>query len=100
MNEFDLKAGQWDMNPMHAARTNAIAEHILQTITLKKEMSVLEYGAGLIDLEKEPYQAEFDLIVTQMVLHHVTDIECFVIKRDQTNDRFAKYLLFLLTAAK
>jgi len=118
MNEFDLKAELWDMNPIHLARTKAVASHILQDIPLRKEMTVLEYGAGtgllslllkdhvgritlmdssegmirvirdkiaassmsnlepvFMDLEKESYQAEFDLIVSQMVLHHVNDVD-------------------------
>jgi 2-polyprenyl-3-methyl-5-hydroxy-6-metoxy-1,4-benzoquinol methylase len=203
MNEFDLKAELWDMDPIHLARTKSIASQILQHIPLRKEMTVLEYGAGtgmlslmlskqvgrivlmdssegmirvardkiarigltnmepvLLDLEKESYDAEFDLIATQMVLHHVENVdnmfrkfhgllkpggflaiadlypedgsfhgegftghkgfdpldlsrktaaagfiniqfrECFIIKREQTENRTAEYPLFLLTAGK
>ena len=46
MNEFDIKAAEWDMNPMHTDRSVAIAREIMEKIPLNKEMNVLEYGAG------------------------------------------------------
>ena len=46
MNEFDIKAAEWDLNPMHRDRSVAIAKEIMEKIPLKKEMTVLEYGAG------------------------------------------------------
>lgn len=117
MNEFDIKAGEWDNNLMHWDRSEAIAEEIKKLIPLNKEMTALEYGAGtgitsfllkdclkeitLMDnssemiriinekisrtkvknlkalnfnLEEEEYkEGKFDLIFTQMVLHHVND---------------------------
>jgi ubiquinone/menaquinone biosynthesis C-methylase UbiE len=119
MNEFDIKAGEWDKNPMHWDRSEAIAKEIIKVIPLKKDMTALEYGAGtgitsfllkdyvkeitLMDnssemvrminekidstkvknlktlnfnLETQEYKGgKFDLIFTQMVLHHVNDIE-------------------------
>lgn len=119
MNEFDIKAAEWDNNPMHWDRSEAIAKEIIRLIPLKKEMTALEYGAGtgigsfllkdylkeilLMDnssemvrminkkiksskaknlkalnfnLETDEYKdGKFDLIFTQMVLHHVNDIE-------------------------
>ncbi len=119
MNDFDLKAAEWDKNPMHWNRSEAIAKEIINLIPLKKEMSALEFGAGtgitsfilkdylreitLMDnssemvrvmnekiesykvknlktlnfnLETDEYKGmKFDLIFTQMVLHHVIDIE-------------------------
>ena len=119
MNEFDVKAADWDNNPMHWDRSEAVASEIMKLIPLNKEMKALEYGAGTgitsfllkdylknitlmdsssemvkminkkiestgvknmktlnFDLENSDYKAEkFDLIFTQMVLHHVTDIE-------------------------
>jgi tRNA (cmo5U34)-methyltransferase len=46
MNEFDAKAHEWDLNPMHIERSEAIASHILEMIPLNKNMTALEYGAG------------------------------------------------------
>jgi ubiquinone/menaquinone biosynthesis C-methylase UbiE len=124
MNEFDIKAAEWDKNPMHWDRSEAIANEILKLIPLKKDMTALEYGAGTgitsfllrdhlkeitlmdnsvemvrimnekikasnaknlkvvnYDLEhSDYYEKKFDLIFTQMVLHHVIDIES-IIKR-------------------
>jgi tRNA (cmo5U34)-methyltransferase len=123
-NEFDLKASDWDENPMHHARSEAIAKELLRLIPLKKEMRAMEYGAGtgilsfllkdhfdeilmmdssvemvnvtfkkidatgvknlkpiIFDLEHETYtDSSFDLIFTQMVLHHVNDIENIINK--------------------
>jgi tRNA (cmo5U34)-methyltransferase len=122
MNEFDIKAAEWDQNPMHWDRSEAIAIEIKKMIPLNTEMRVLEYGAGtgitsfllkdhvkeitLMDnssemvrlmtekiktskaknlkvlnfnLEHSDYKNErFDLIFTQMVLHHVTDIDLII----------------------
>lgn len=118
MNEFDQKARDWDSNPMHTARSKAVAEHIRKLIPLDKSMKALEFGAGtgstsvfladflgeilmtdnsrgmvdmmnakisrtgiknlkavLFDLEKNDYPGKFDIIYTQMVLHHVPDTE-------------------------
>jgi ubiquinone/menaquinone biosynthesis C-methylase UbiE len=46
MNEFDLKAPEWDNNPTHRDRSVAIANEIISLIPLSKEMTALEYGAG------------------------------------------------------
>jgi tRNA (cmo5U34)-methyltransferase len=122
MNEFDIKAADWDKNPMHYDRSEAIANEIIKLIPLKKEMTALEYGAGTgitsfllkdhlkeitlmdnstemvkvmnekikaskavnmkvlnFDLEHSQYQEEkFDLIFTQMVLHHVAEIDIII----------------------
>ena len=119
MNEFDIKAAEWDKNPMHRDRSEAIAKEIIKLIPLKNEMTAIEYGAGTgitsfllkdylkeitlmdnssemvkvmnekikttkvknlkalnFDLEYTDYKGrKFDLIFTQMVLHHVTDTE-------------------------
>jgi len=119
MNEFDIKAAGWDLNPMHVERSEAIAKQIAERIPLNPLMIALEYGAGTgltsflledqlkeitmidsssemvkimkskikaikstklkalrFDLEKEDWQDNrFDLILSQMVLHHVIDIE-------------------------
>ena len=124
MNEFDKKAAEWDMNPMHWDRSEAISNQIKELVPLNKQMTALEYGAGTgitsfllkdylkeitlmdnssemvkvinekiktsevrnlktlnFDLESMDYKlAKFDLIFTQMVLHHVTDIENLINK--------------------
>ncbi|MBK9389525.1 MAG: class I SAM-dependent methyltransferase [Bacteroidetes bacterium] len=118
MNEFDIKAAEWDKNPMHWDRSAAIAKGIIAEIPLLPHFTAMEYGAGtgilsfflkdhlkeillldnsaemirltnekilssgaknlktkLFDLEHADLEDEkFDLIFTQMVLHHVTDI--------------------------
>jgi tRNA (cmo5U34)-methyltransferase len=119
MNEFDIKAADWDNNPMHWERSRAIVNGILKQLPLSKDMTALEYGAGtgitsfllkdhmkeitmmdnsaemvrvmdekiraaetknlkaiFFDLEtKEWTGKKFDLLITQMVLHHVDDID-------------------------
>jgi ubiquinone/menaquinone biosynthesis C-methylase UbiE len=124
MNEFDIKAAEWDNNPMHWDRSEAVAKKISKLIPLNSEMTALEYGAGtgitsfllrdslkeitLMDnssemikvinekirstkvknlrtlnfnLETDDYRdGRFDLIFTQMVLHHVQDIERIISK--------------------
>jgi tRNA (cmo5U34)-methyltransferase len=119
INEFDLKATDWDENPMHHARSEAIAKEMERLLPLNNGMRALEFGSGtgilsfllrdrlkeillmdsstemvnvtnrkieatrvknlktiVFDLEHEIYSAKsFDLIFTQMVLHHVNDIE-------------------------
>jgi tRNA (cmo5U34)-methyltransferase len=117
MNEFDIKAADWDLNPMHFDRSLAVANAIIKHIPLDHEMIVLEYGAGtgitsfilkdhvkeiilmdnsseMVKVMNEKIQSKnagnlkalefnletddfsgmtFDLIFTQMVLHHVSD---------------------------
>jgi ubiquinone/menaquinone biosynthesis C-methylase UbiE len=46
MHEFDIKAAEWDQNPMHWDRSEAIANEIIKLIPLNKHMTALEYGAG------------------------------------------------------
>jgi tRNA (cmo5U34)-methyltransferase len=119
MNEFDIKASGWDLNPMHWERSEAVVKVLLEMIPLDKNMSVLEYGAGTgitsflikdhvmkitmmdssqemvkimgekisqskasnleaicFNLEIETWnRPKFDLVVAQMVLHHVSDIK-------------------------
>lgn len=124
MNDFDIKAADWDKNPMHWDRSVAIADGILKQIPLKNSFRALEYGAGtgilsfllkdhlreivlmdnsvemirminekiadtgvktlnamFFDLEHSDFTGgKFDLIFTQMVLHHVCDIENIIKK--------------------
>jgi tRNA (cmo5U34)-methyltransferase len=46
MSQFDTSAREWDNNPGHWERSEAIAKAILETIPLKPEMKALEFGAG------------------------------------------------------
>lgn len=46
MNEFDARARDWDNNPIHWERSEAIAKAILKQIPVKPGMKALEYGAG------------------------------------------------------
>jgi len=43
---FNEVARQWDNNPMHFERSNAIADAIIQSGLLNKDMNALEFGAG------------------------------------------------------
>lgn len=127
MNEFDLKAAEWDNDPMHWDRSKAIANEIKKLIPVNKKMTALEYGAGtgitsfllkddlkeiilmdnssemvkimkekikksnvknvktlMFDLEHFNYtKGKFDLIFTQMVLHHVVDIDTIISRFNQ-----------------
>jgi len=129
MNEFDLKAKDWDKNPLHMERSIAIANGILKSLPLQPAMKAMEFGTGtallsfllkdyfseivlidtsvemiratnekisttsannmrtlLFDLEKNELKDEkFDVIFTQMVLHHVANIELII-------DRFSRLL--------
>jgi tRNA (cmo5U34)-methyltransferase len=124
MNEFDIKAADWDKNPMHWDRSVAIAGEIRKRIPLKPYFRALEFGAGtgilsfllkdhlreivlmdnssemirminekiastrvkifktmFFDLEHEDFtNGKFDFIFTQMVLHHVSDIDNIITK--------------------
>jgi tRNA (cmo5U34)-methyltransferase len=124
MNEFDIKATGWDLNPMHLERAESISKQIAEKIPLNSSMTALEYGAGTglnsfflkdkfreitmmdsslemvkimnekiksnravnlkplyFDLETQDWNNEgFDLIMCQMVLHHVADIDKIINK--------------------
>jgi ubiquinone/menaquinone biosynthesis C-methylase UbiE len=45
-NHFDKVAQQWDENPMHLKRTEAIAQQIIYLIENKNYSTALEFGAG------------------------------------------------------
>jgi tRNA (cmo5U34)-methyltransferase len=118
MNPFDIKAANWDTNPMHLERSEAIYQSIKHRIDLKPEMKALDFGAGtgilsfllkdelneitlmdssagmvdvmvekiktsnagnlvplLFDMENADYtEKSFDLIFSQMVMHHLSDV--------------------------
>lgn len=46
MNEFDLKAREWDNEKRHMERSVAIAATLEEMIPLNHSMQALEYGAG------------------------------------------------------
>jgi ubiquinone/menaquinone biosynthesis C-methylase UbiE len=46
MSEFDTKARDWDSNPDHLERSEAITRQFLKMVPLKPEMTAMEYGAG------------------------------------------------------
>ena len=124
MSEFDIKAAEWDKNPMHWDRSAAIAKEIIKGIPLRTDFRAMEFGAGtgilsfllkdhlkeillldnssemirlaeekisssgaknlktkLFDLEHSDLEdGKFDLIFTQMVLHHVSDVNGILAK--------------------
>ncbi len=124
MNEFDIKAETWDLNPLRFERSEAVAEQISERILLSRSMSALEFGAGtgitgfilkdhvkeitmmdnsremirkieekilasrsdnvhalFFDLENDEWEGEkFDLLITQMVLHHIPDTKNIIKK--------------------
>lgn len=46
MSEFDAKAREWDNNPVHWERSEAIARNLLEMVPVTPNMKALEYGAG------------------------------------------------------
>ncbi len=46
MNEFDVKAAEWDKSNMHLDRARTVAGEILKEIPITAEMKALEFGAG------------------------------------------------------
>jgi ubiquinone/menaquinone biosynthesis C-methylase UbiE len=117
-SEFDGKAREWDNNPVHIERSEAIARSLLSVIPLNKKMHAFEFGAGTgllsfllkhhfasitlmdssveminvvrtkiahqqiphmipvhMDLEKENFPGLFDIIYSQMVFHHVANLD-------------------------
>jgi len=123
MNEFDKKAPEWDMNPLHLERSKAIANLLITATPQGQQMKALDFGAGSgllslllrghfeeitlmdssegminvsnekiaegkfenlktvhINLEKDAFTANYDLIFSQMVFHHVEDIDGLVEK--------------------
>ena len=64
MNEFDIKASEWDKSNMHLNRAEAVAGEILKSIPLTAEMKALEFGAGtgLLSFLLRDYIKEITLI--------------------------------------
>ena len=64
MNEFDIKAAEWDRNMMHRDRAEAVAGEIMKQIPLNPGMTALEFGAGtgLLSFILKDYLKEITLI--------------------------------------
>jgi len=123
VNEFDGKAREWDANPIHTERSEAIAAALQARVSLTPAMRVLEFGAGTgllsflihenvgditlidtsagmvkvmqekirdrglhnmhalqLDLDTDPFSGQFDLICSQMVFHHVDNVDTILHK--------------------
>ena len=46
MKEFDLKAKEWDINPVNFERSEAIFNKLREKIVIDQKMTVLDFGAG------------------------------------------------------
>jgi 2-polyprenyl-3-methyl-5-hydroxy-6-metoxy-1,4-benzoquinol methylase len=46
MNEFDIKAAEWDRNRMHRERAEVVATALAGQIPLDGKMTAMEFGAG------------------------------------------------------
>lgn len=57
MNEFDIKAPNWDSDPAKVERARRVTEVIKKTIGLTKDMTAFEYGCGtgLLSFNLYPY---------------------------------------------
>jgi Methylase involved in ubiquinone/menaquinone biosynthesis len=124
MSEFDSRAREWDNNPVHWERSEAIAKAFLTSVPVTSEMKAMEYGAGtgilsfllsdrfagitlmdnsnemvqvmhekvkaakfkhfnplFFDLEHHDFhEGKFDCIYSQMVMHHVNDVNTILRK--------------------
>lgn len=63
MNEFDLKAAQWDAKPIRVERAQAVAEGIKAALSLSSSMTALEYGCGtgLLSFALQPHLGHITL---------------------------------------
>jgi len=66
MNEFDIKAAEWDKSMMHRERAEAIAGEIMKQIPMNRTMNALEFGAGtgLLSFMLKDHLGEITLIDT------------------------------------
>lgn len=64
MNKFDKEAQEWDENPVHIERSQAIAKAIRNHLPLSSEMSAFEYGCGtgLLSFELQPYLGSITMV--------------------------------------
>jgi len=63
MNEFDLKASQWDAKLVRVQRAQAMAEGIRAALPLSSSMTALEYGCGtgLVSFALQPFLGHITL---------------------------------------
>lgn len=56
-SRFDNSAQEWDLNPERVKLANAVADAIIQSLQLNKDMIAMDYGAGtgLVTLRINPY---------------------------------------------
>ncbi len=54
---FDTEAAQWDENPGRVKLANDVADAIIKTMDLRKDMDMLDFGCGtgLVTLRLQPY---------------------------------------------
>jgi 2-polyprenyl-3-methyl-5-hydroxy-6-metoxy-1,4-benzoquinol methylase len=73
INEFDLKAREWDTNGIHIDRAKAIAGAIQNTLPLKKYIRALEFGAGtgLLSFFLKPWFSDITLMDTSVEMINV-----------------------------
>lgn len=66
MNEFDIKAAEWDKQEMHRKRAESVAAAIMRQIPLERTMTALEFGAGtgLLSFMLRDHLREITLIDT------------------------------------
>ncbi|MFZ2285909.1 MAG: class I SAM-dependent methyltransferase [Bacteroidales bacterium] len=64
MNEFDIKAAEWDKSAMHRERAETIAAEIIKQIPLNQGMTAMEFGAGtgLLSFKLKDHLREITLI--------------------------------------
>ena len=57
MNDFDLRAAQWDANPIKQECARAVARAIIDMVPLHQQRRVLEYGCGtgLLGFQLQPH---------------------------------------------
>ncbi|HPT21417.1 MAG TPA: class I SAM-dependent methyltransferase [Bacteroidales bacterium] len=75
MNDFDIKAAEWDKNPVHRKISEAVVNKMIAVIPLKKNMTVLEYGAGtgITSLLLKDYVREITLMDNSAEMVKVTN---------------------------
>lgn len=78
MSTFDIVAKEWDLNPMHLKRTEAIAESMLTAIDIKSNWKALEFGAGtaLLSFLLKDQLAEITLIDNSKEMINVCIEKC------------------------
>lgn len=74
LSEFDGKAREWDSNPIHTERSEAIAAALQSRVPLSSTMKVLEFGAGtgLLSFLIREKTGEITLIDTSVEMVKVT----------------------------